>query len=194
MNAFRPYHAGLLVLLLCIAAATLMLEGVWTERNYEFLPDMVASEAVDAQSDRWRALVAVRGENPVDGSVSRADTVRDDRPPFLDTRAGDSLTGALRARASQRGRKVYDVFCMPCHGAVGDGDGVITQHGYPPPPSLRAANARTLSDSTLYHIVSAGRGNMPSYASQLTPADRWTTVIYLRSLQQQDTNTGEITP
>ncbi|MDT8325193.1 MAG: c-type cytochrome [Bacteroidota bacterium] len=194
MNAFRPYHAVLLVLLLLIVAATMMIEGVWTKRNYEFLPDMVTSVAVDAQSDRWRKLMAARGENPADGSVSRSDTVRADRPPFVDAQAGDSLAGAQRARVLPRGRAVYDVFCLPCHGAAGDGDGEITRRGYPPPPSLRAANARALSDSALYRIVSAGRGNMPSYAAQLTPADRWTTVIYLRSLQQRDSNTGESTP
>ena len=90
-----------------------------------------------------------------------------------------SASPALLARGQER----YDVFCTPCHGGTGHGDGLIVQRGYPRPPSFHDARLRAASAAHLYDVISHGKGTMLSYAAQVPPADRWAIVAYLRALQ-----------
>ncbi|MGE0789430.1 MAG: cytochrome c [Sandaracinaceae bacterium] len=98
--------------------------------------------------------------------------VRDDAPPPLD-----------RALLHE-GRVGFDRFCAPCHGGLGDGDSVIAEDmTLRPPPSLLTTRVRARADDDLHTIVTEGYGLMPSYASALTPRERWAVVAYLRALQ-----------
>lgn len=109
---------------------------------------------------------------PAPGTVPRA---APDRPVPQPA----SATPALLARGQER----YDVFCTPCHGAAGLGDGMIVQRGYPRPPAFDEARLRAASAQALYDVISNGKGTMLSYAAQVPPADRWAIVAYLRALQ-----------
>lgn len=106
------------------------------------------------------------------------------------------VTPALIARGQQR----FDVFCSPCHGASGHGDGMVVQRGFPKPPSyhiprLLAAPARHYVD-----VMTNGYGVMYPYAARVAPADRWAIVAYIRALQMSQsqtlaqTSTGGIRP
>ena len=59
--------------------------------------------------------------------------------------------------------------------------GPVAQRGYPPPPSLLAEHAQKMKDGQLFHILTYGQNNMPSYASQLSRDDRWNVVLYVRT-------------
>lgn len=83
------------------------------------------------------------------------------------------------------GRNRYEIFCSPCHGADGKGDGPVVQRGFVPPPDLTRPEARAYSDARLFHVISAGQNIMPSYAGKLTEAERWAVVYYLRQLQRE---------
>lgn len=109
---------------------------------------------------------------PAPGSVPRA---APDRPVPQPATA----TPALLARGQER----YDVFCTPCHGAAGLGDGMIVQRGYPRPPAFDEARLRAASAQHFYDVISNGKGTMLSYAVQVPPADRWAIVAYIRALQ-----------
>lgn len=61
--------------------------------------------------------------------------------------------------------------------------GPVAQRGYPPPPSLLAEHAQKMKDGQLFHILTYGQNNMPSYAGQLSRDDRWNVVLYVRTLQ-----------
>lgn len=101
-------------------------------------------------------------------------------------RAGEELASPLEpgnVRARERGAFVFANFCAVCHGAGGAGMGPVAQRGYPPPPSLLAEHAQKMKDGQLFHILTYGQNNMPSYASQLSRADRWNVVLYVRTLQ-----------
>jgi mono/diheme cytochrome c family protein len=80
---------------------------------------------------------------------------------------------------------VYTIYCRVCHGPAGEGDGTVAQRGFPTPPSLLAANARNYADGRIFHIVSFGQGNMPGYAAQIEPADRWKATLWVRRLQEE---------
>ena len=82
-----------------------------------------------------------------------------------------------------RGQERYNVYCTPCHSRVGNGYGMIVQRGY-----SKAGNFHTdrLNNAPLGHffsVISNGYGSMPDYAAQLTPADRWAVVAYIKALQ-----------
>src|SRR5205823_12508017 len=70
-----------------------------------------------------------------------------------------------------------------CHGVGGAGNGPVAQRGYPPPPSLLAEHVLKMKDGQLFHVLTYGQNNMPSYASQLSREDRWNVILYVRSMQ-----------
>ncbi len=190
MKSFRLHHAILAIVLALVITAAAGIESIWTQRNLEVLPDMVTSVPVEAQSIRWNAAMSTRSANPVPGTISRTTFISSDGPPYSDPSASDSARLEWKRRAEKRGNDVYNVFCVPCHGTSGAGDGVITQRGYPPPPSLTAENALRLSDSDMYGIIVNGRANMPRYSSQIIPDDIWASILHVRALQQDSPQAG----
>lgn len=184
MKFIRAHHIVLLLLLIAVVFVGMSVESVWTKRNYEVLPEMYTSVPVNPQTARWREAMAARSGHPVPGTVSH-DSISADRAPF-------TATAALHEQALVRGRDLYGVFCSPCHGGGGLGDGQVTLRGYPPPPSLLAGNARALADTALYRIISDGQGNMAGYRAQLLPADRWKIIFAVRAMQEKGMQNGDI--
>lgn len=111
---------------------------------------------------------------PVPGTVARGELlalqVLAERPP-------------LTADLLERGRERYGIYCWPCHGALGDGQGMIVQRGYPQPPSYHIERLRTAPDDHIMDVIRDGYGVMYSYAGRVPPADRWAIVAYIRALQ-----------
>jgi mono/diheme cytochrome c family protein len=89
------------------------------------------------------------------------------------------ITPALLARGQQR----YEIYCLPCHSPVGDGDGPIVRRGFPHPPSYHEQRLREAPDRHFYDVISQGYGIMHSYADRVAPQDRWAIVAYIRALQ-----------
>jgi mono/diheme cytochrome c family protein len=83
----------------------------------------------------------------------------------------------------QRGQQRFDIFCAPCHGRSGTGDGMIVRRGFPAPPSYHTERLRNAPDSHFYQVISDGYGVMYPYADRIAPADRWAIVAYIRALQ-----------
>jgi mono/diheme cytochrome c family protein len=90
-----------------------------------------------------------------------------------------TVDGALLRRGEER----YGIFCAPCHGPTGDGNGMIVQRGYVRPPSYHLARLRQAPDGHFFDAITRGFGRMPSYASQVPVEDRWAIVAYVRALQ-----------
>lgn len=83
----------------------------------------------------------------------------------------------------ERGRERFGIFCAPCHGLTGEGNGMIVQRGFPPPPSFHSDRLRSAPASHFLHVIANGYGVMYSYASRVEPADRWAIIAYVRALQ-----------
>jgi mono/diheme cytochrome c family protein len=89
----------------------------------------------------------------------------------------------ITAEVMQRGHSRYDIFCSPCHGFDGTGNGMIVQRGYTPPPSLADDRLRAAAPGHFVDVMTTGTGSMPSYAAQVDPVDRWAIAAYVRALQ-----------
>jgi cbb3-type cytochrome c oxidase subunit III len=101
------------------------------------------------------------------------------------------MTRALLLRGEQR----YNIFCSPCHDRVGTGRGMVVERGYKQPPSYHIDRLRSAPVGYLYNVITEGFGVMPSYASQVPPADRWAIVAYVRALQlSQNARLADLTP
>lgn len=84
----------------------------------------------------------------------------------------------------ERGRERFDIYCAPCHGRAGDGDGMIVQRGFPQPPSYHIDRLRQAPVGHFYDVITQGYGVMYSYAARVEPTDRWAIAAYIRVLQQ----------
>lgn len=83
----------------------------------------------------------------------------------------------------ERGRELYNIYCSPCHGLSGYGNGMVAQRGFPPPPSYHADRLRQMPVGYIYNVIGNGFGTMFSYAASLSTEDRWKVAGYVRALQ-----------
>lgn len=82
-----------------------------------------------------------------------------------------------------RGQERFNVFCAPCHGRTGIGNGMVVQRGYRQAQSLHIDRLRLAPPGYFYDVISNGFGVMPDYRSQITAEDRWRVIAYVRALQ-----------
>jgi mono/diheme cytochrome c family protein len=82
-----------------------------------------------------------------------------------------------------RGRERYEIFCAPCHGRHGEGDGVIVRHGFPRPPSYFSADLMAMQPAEIVKTITEGHGEMYSYADRVPESDRWAIAAYIGFLQ-----------
>ena len=82
-----------------------------------------------------------------------------------------------------RGQDRYNIFCAPCHGRSGTGDGMIVQRGMRRPPSFMEDRLRNAAVGYFFDVMTHGFGAMQDYAAQIPVADRWAIVAYERALQ-----------
>lgn len=83
----------------------------------------------------------------------------------------------------ERGRDRYEIYCTPCHGERGRGDGAVVARGFPAPPSDDLPRLRAAPIDHFYRVVTDGYGVMFSYADRLSAKDRWAVAAYVRALQ-----------
>ena len=83
----------------------------------------------------------------------------------------------------ERGHERFDIYCAPCHGPLGDGDGYIVRRGFPAPPSFHIERLRNAPDRHFVDVLTYGYGLMYPYADRVSPSDRWAIVTYIRALQ-----------
>jgi mono/diheme cytochrome c family protein len=160
--------------------------------NAEFLPEMVRGAAWQSQFDGAPTSDGLSDQALVEGVVPRGmRPFRYAATPDDAVRAGRELTNPFVANdraaadpaAAERGAVVFARFCVPCHGADGEGEGAAVRRGMLRPPSLKADRALQLKDGQLFHILTKGQGNMASYAVQIAPDDRWKAILHVRRLQ-----------
>ena len=120
-----------------------------------------------------------------EGVVSRDAIVND--PALTTGRADDQYATDFPVALTQdllaRGQNRFMVYCHPCHGAAGYGDGILTKYNFPAPLSYHTDALRNLPPGFFFGVISNGSGEMSSYRSEINVADRWAIVAYVRALQ-----------
>jgi mono/diheme cytochrome c family protein len=96
---------------------------------------------------------------------------------------GDETPPPVDLALLERGRQRFDIFCSPCHGYAGYGDGMIVQRGFPSPPSFHSDALRSMTARRIFDTITDGKGVMYSYADRVPPRDRWAIAAYVRALQ-----------
>jgi mono/diheme cytochrome c family protein len=89
----------------------------------------------------------------------------------------------LNLQLLQRGENRFNIYCAPCHARTGNGDGIVVRRGYKRPPSYQDPRLRAQPIGYFYDVISHGFGQMPDYAAQVQPKDRWAIAAYVRALQ-----------
>ncbi|HET7544699.1 MAG TPA: quinol:electron acceptor oxidoreductase subunit ActD [Polyangiaceae bacterium] len=131
----------------------------------------------------------------IDGTVAVDDARDDDK--FYKGKDGDAWTRtfpsqiALTEATMERGRQRFGIYCTPCHGQVGAGDGMVAKRAdslaqgtWIPPTNVTQEYLRKMPVGELFNSISNGVRNMPGYAPQIKTEDRWAIIMYLRALQR----------
>ena len=95
----------------------------------------------------------------------------------------DIFPFAVTADTLARGQERFNIYCSPCHGRTGQGDGMVVRRGYRRPPSYHQDRLRSAPVGHFFDVITNGFGAMPDYAAQITAEDRWAIVAYVRALQ-----------
>jgi mono/diheme cytochrome c family protein len=105
--------------------------------------------------------------------------------PTAATGGPDVFPITIDRAAIERGRNRFNIYCIVCHGATGEGDGMIVRRGYRKPPSYYDDKLQegTASAAHFFDVITNGWGAMPDYAAQVSPEDRWKIIAYIRALQ-----------
>ncbi len=128
-----------------------------------------------------------RGSRPlVEGTVARGQLHDDDE--MYTGKVGTAFTTnfpmPVTKQVVERGQSRFQIYCTPCHGALGKGDGMVVRRGYRQPPSFHDARLQQQPAGYFYDVITNGFGAMPDYRAQIPEAsDRWAIVAYVRALQ-----------
>jgi len=82
-----------------------------------------------------------------------------------------------------RGQERFNVYCSPCHGRTGEGNGMVVQRGFRQPPSYHEERLRNAPVGYFFDVMTNGFGAMQDYSAQVTVPDRWAIAAYIRVLQ-----------
>jgi len=140
---------------------------------------------------------------PVDGTVRFGDGAPD--AELTTGRIGEQWVGVIPVPVTRqllrRGHDRFDIFCAPCHGLSGYGNGPVAaradalQEGtWTPPSSFHTDLVRGRADGHIFNTITNGIRNMPAYGPQIPVADRWAIVAYVRALQLSQNGTVDDVP
>ncbi len=190
-----------IVLAVLTAIVTLLAlnSGVdYAQPNIEILPDMKYSPAYGAFEVNPNFPNGHTLQSPVPGTIARDQTslaialAHYGATPEEALRAGEeienptlALDEAEQKASTRRGAETFRVFCVVCHGGSGKGDGTVPQYGFPPPPSLQTGKSVQMKGGQLLHVLTYGQGSMPNFAAQLSLAQRWEVINFIRTLQPE---------
>jgi mono/diheme cytochrome c family protein len=89
----------------------------------------------------------------------------------------------VTAQLLERGEQRFKIFCTPCHGLQGDGNGMIAMRGMKHPPTFHQDRLRQAPNGYFFDNITNGFGAMYGYSAQIPPRDRWAIIAYVRALQ-----------
>ena len=195
----------ILVVLSWVPLALIMRARVTTtsQPRIHIVPDMDNQPKFKAQSRSLMFADRRAMRPPVAGVVPRGAVLGD--PALTTGRIGDdwveTMPVAIDRALLERGRQRYDIYCSPCHGLGGSGDGMVARRAdellegtWTPPTSFHTELQRSRPDGHIFNTITNGIRNMPAYGPQIPVDDRWAIVAYVRALQRSQNATVDDVP
>ena len=176
---FRPRRATHASPLPVLALATLALVGSACRQDMHDAPRYEAYEANPFFADQRAS------RTPPAGTVARG-WLREDDALYTGKVNGqtvDYFPFAIAHDELQRGQERFNIYCSPCHGRLGDGNGMVVQRGLRQAASYHNDRLRQEKPGYFFDVITNGFGAMQGYAEQIPVHDRWLIVAYLRALQ-----------
>src|SRR6202047_3094578 len=159
---------------LCGAACAVLLAGCSLKQDMALQPKNRPLSPSDFFTDG-------RSERPlVENTVVRGSFADD---ALFVAKESNNFPLPVTQELLERGEGRYKIFCTPCHGLQGDGNGMIAMRGMKHPPSYHQDRLREVPNGYIYDVITNGFGAMFGYSAQIPPRDRWAIVAYLRALQ-----------
>ena len=108
---------------------------------------------------------------------------------------GTGLPVTVTADLMERGRQRFNITCAMCHGATAAGNGITKQHGLATVVTLQDERIRQMADGEIFNTITNGKNTMMAYGPNITVADRWAIIAYLRALQRsQNASIDDVPP
>lgn len=153
--------------------------------GYSYFPDMEQSQAYETYTSNPNWENGRTNQLPVEGTVPREMIPYDfEKTDVNRTWAGQELDNPYAGDASvlDEGKQLYDIYCLHCHGDMGDGKGHLytSQKYLYLPADLNSEKIRTHPDGEIFHVITVGYGVMGAHGAQVLPDERWKIVSYIR--------------
>lgn len=165
------------------------------DHQAKYKPQAESAFFADGRSDRPVPAGTVPYGRGLHGSdagavVKDAAFLRADEAHYAGKQADGSFVTAFPAGLElnetfvRRGQNRYQIYCAPCHGTLGDGNGITKSYGMVATPSYHDDRLRGQPVGEIYNTITNGKNTMGPYADKLSPDDRWAVVAYVRALQR----------
>ncbi len=152
----------------------------------KFIPQRGTSFYADGRSARPQV------ENTVGRGQLREDSYF--YTGFVGGKEGDAMPFPVTMTVLERGQERYNIYCTPCHSRVGNGAGMIVDRGYAQAGNFHTPRLQAAPLGHFYNVIANGYGAMPDYSAQVTVADRWAIVAYIKALQLSQNATAADVP
>lgn len=163
---------AILLLPLCFAAGGCR-QDMFEEPKYK--PLVESSFFADGRSARPVPPGTLTYLQPDEGEAMERGTTNGSFVPSIPVAVDEPLL--------KRGQERFNIYCSPCHGRLGDGNGMIAKRGFLQPADLHSDRVRNAPPGYLYAVIANGYGAMPEYRDQVGVRDRWAIVAYIRALE-----------
>ncbi|MEW6160002.1 MAG: cytochrome c [Verrucomicrobiota bacterium] len=171
------------------------------DRQPKLRPQEPNSFFADGLSSRLPVAGTIERSQPYSGLADKANVVFpfDDSPVNSGRIAGttnfiDNNPFQITAQFLARGQERFNIYCAPCHGPTGDGNGVTKKLGMAAVANLHDARIVTMADGDIFDVVTNGRKTMGAYGPQISVEDRWAVIAYLRALHLSQLATVDEVP
>ncbi|MFM2206554.1 MAG: hypothetical protein RL213_529 [Bacteroidota bacterium] len=199
MKKFLRYMAPAAVLIATVSCQSPSEDSKST--GTEYMPDMYRGPAYETYGVSPVYADSMVSRQPVAGTVARSNAIYNDvdrrmshdfmvtnYPPTPEgyEKAGSSLKNPTESSAENmaEGKRLFENYCLICHGSAGMGDGPVVQRNGPKPPAYNSEQLKNLPEGKMFHSIHYGKNMMGSHASQLTATQRWMIIRYVQTLQQ----------
>jgi Cytochrome C oxidase, cbb3-type, subunit III len=174
---------------LLLACVLLLAAGGACRQDMHDQPKIKAYREAEFFPDR-------RGMRPIPENTIARGFLNDDDHLFtgkVNGQVTDEFPFQVTREVLQRGRDRFGIYCTPCHGQTGMGNGMVVQRGFRAPPSFHTEQIRKQPVGHWYDVMTNGFGAMPDYRAQVAPEDRWAIAAYIRALQlSQHATTADV--